>query len=270
MTLLLLLLLSTDGNVSWEDLQAELGKHVCAVRETTGGYRAYLGEPERCGSTAPASDVEQAVDDAVREATRVLPDLWDPVTGRDLVPLTPRPTDPELLPDVDLDTVVLSQPEVLWTLIPRLEAALHARGLRCVGCPEPPPVESEILDWEEFAPYVSAYVRTQPEAPGRWPVKICGGPRVDPGWDLSSATVRRRLRAAYAVVQESPSLWHWAIELSEEPEFPAEDFAREAVFDERAQHDDAIRDLACDVLLRFRSDFGIRLRDCPDQTRRRE
>ncbi len=264
--------------VPWSDVREAMTRVICVVTQTAPDGKEYRyvagGEREACGAPAAATATDRAVDATFAAAPILFGALRADVDGA----LAPGLTATER--HARAVGAYLGHEPFLRAFLPRLQAALAAEGARCTDAPAFAPVRPRTVTWDEFAPYVAAYVwpdevrRAKGAAPGeqgevRYSFHVCSGLN---GIDRLPAPDPVLVRAAFvSVLGNGPFMQaasrHFSATLGA-PEFGVltDDAARTAYLRDHVgpatAADPEVRAAVCTGLLPVAADLGVQLEGC--------
>lgn len=284
--LIAILLTAAEGPsprlVPWSDVQAAVGETVCVVAEPRipQGYRVSVGDRETCGLPPAATPLSRAAQRAFEEARPLMvsvPPVFSAVP-EGIEAAYSAESDPER--NRIAREAYLGHEEFLRVLLPRLRTALRAEGLACEGCPAFNPTPVRRIAWDDFSPYVTAYVWPDPvrtpvgpdgKASGRpnYSFHICGGLNgVSEMEDPDPVLLRAGFLAAFktqAIRKQTASHFQGILGESSFREL-REDEARTVYLRKRLteelHRDAAVREGVCQTLQEFSKDLAVELADC--------
>jgi|GEM_PF-1799722 len=166
------------ATVSWTALKAEVESVLCPVTHDVPDYGTMVapsyGVREACGLEPAQTDIQHAVVEAFEKANGALISLGDERQAAFIAAQLP-----DEAKRLEALRAAYLTPRFLGVLLPRLNEALHKRGLTCEGCPSPerPPLRE--VTWAQYQPYLLAHV---------WPDPVIT-PRDDAGRALGEARV---------------------------------------------------------------------------------
>lgn len=276
-TILVLLALAEPAGSSptaWPEIRAALEDTVCVVRPEDAATRPYLsiGRRAACGLPKPSTAAQEVLQESLSRCGSLITSL-----RLDSVPLETN-TPAEHLAKIKHD--IVTNPDLLRSLLPRLSAVMRERSLSCPDLPVVGPIATREIGWAEFGPYLNAFVRVDaaeevldseglPTGKWRYGLHTC--------LEINGLDELRRRdpaleRAGFVVAMDSAVIlrradWYLG-QLMKAPEVKAlkEAGRRTELLRGRMEEfvvtDREIRVDACRLLKEYRGDLGITVPEC--------
>lgn len=270
-----------DSTLPWADVRTQVAKTICAVADPDmpHGYWVSIGDRETCGLPSATHPLERAIDSALEQSRPLLASV-PPVfsmepRGLDAVYAAKDPVERNRL----AAQAYLQDEGFLKALLPRLQASLRKEGLSCTECPTFGKKTVRRIKWNDFFPYVSAFVSPDPvhtptatEGPDQahFSFHICSGlPEVMGMKNPDPVLLRAGFVATFPTQAIRERTAHHFGEMLREEAFGklGTDHAKTYYLREhlvaRLRKDPAVQAGVCSTLAEYSRDVGVELADCP-------
>lgn len=151
--------------VKWEEVRREIEAHVCMREFEVPGYAPFVepvyGVRAACELPIATTALEIAVERAWEQAAPMISATRHEWLD-DARASVSQPDEASMLAAA---REVYLRPRSMNELLRHLHPALAEVGLACPSCPMPEPPVARTVSWEEFEPYLSAYVWPEPVEP---------------------------------------------------------------------------------------------------------
>lgn len=265
--------------VAWPVVRKEIESLICIIKVGIPDQERFdapsYWDRGQCGLPLAATPLERAVEKAYADARPAMAAL-----SQDDSAVLAALRIPDSKARLDSVRRLFLNERFLEMLLPRLHAALAEYGLRCRGCPRFPPPERQTIDWNTFAPYLSAYVWPDPViTPRDSSGRAVGEPEYSAHICVGFNGVRtlrdpdpRILEAAFLAALHTPQLIEAAMDrfevLKKSQELrslegdEAQTAYLEAGLGPAVASDPSLKPFICASLARFRKDTGVTVRGC--------
>lgn len=272
-----------DTAVPWADIRTGLGQTICAVADSNvpHGYWVSVGDRETCGVRPATHPLEHAIDAALEQSRPLLASV-PPVfsiepLGLEAVYAAKDSTERNRL----AADAYLQDEGFLRVVLPRLQGTLKKEGLSCTKCPTFETKTIRRIKWDDFFPYISAFVSPDPV---HTPTANEGTPAAKPNYSfhvcsgLAEMTGMKNpdpvlLRAGFVATFPTQAIRertasHFGEMLGEEAfgklgtDQARTNYLREHLA-ARLRTDSSVRAGVCSTLAHYSGDVGVELIDCP-------
>lgn len=264
---------------SWAEIRGAVGEVICArlhgLPDGRERVSVVAGSRKLCALAPAADPLRRAVDKACDQAQLLIaaihPDGLSAAHEAGLAPdeRTRRARE-----------AYLTSEEFLRAVLPRLREAMKADGLACSDCPEFSQRPVRKVTWDEFAPYLAAYVWPDPvetplDASGKpsgmpkYSFHVCGGLN---GIGEMKEADPLLVRAAFVATFRNDEFLQFAGEHFQETlnehafQTLDDDAARTRYLRSRMPlltvNDPAARGAVCRAVDAFKADLGFEISDC--------